>query len=528
MRNLILLGLLIVGQIVIAQPNRIAVLSFERVDKESEYVATQLMRRDMSVIFQDYKQYELIDQKEVDGILKKQGVSTIFNLTKEQIASIAASLNAGMVMWGNVETKSATEFTINAKIWSKMSNDVKQKRITVSKSSKDRVITFKKELVDKLEELFGAEIEKMISIAMQHYNSANWTSAEDSFLRVLEINPDLEEAYFYLGYINFRKDNPNYEKAEFYYLEGLKRNPNNREILNYLSANYLQQRKFDDAIDILTRLAEVDNDKLIWFKIAKIYMTMYEYDNAINAFDKAIEADNNYAEAYNEAGLLLYDELQAFEQAIPYLEQAVRLAPDDENLQSKLARCYFQTNRLDNAIEQYKTVIRDQPQRLSSYYNLARAYRMTGQKQLALQTLMSIKDKDAKNPRLHYSLSDAYLTMDNYDEAMKSANQAIALNPDIYEPYMILAQIFQTTGYKKYEDYLRIEEAAKKAYGKEADTLVQQRDKVKAEANSDFAKSEANLNNAKQRTNSSSVLKDIDRRMETLKKLLDATKKGFF
>jgi tetratricopeptide (TPR) repeat protein len=514
---LTLIGIIVVSQLCFAQVQRVAVLSFDRVDKESDYVANALMKRDMSNIFKKYEQYELISQKEVDNTVKKAGYSDIFYLGKEQITELGNTLNADIMLWGNVETKSASDFNVSIKIWSK-----------VSKSTKDRIETFQTELVDKFEEMFGAEADKLISIAMQHYNSQNWASAEETFLRILEISPDLEEAYFYLGYIHFRKDVPDYEKSEYYYLEGLKRNPNNRDIMNYLSATYLQQKKYDEAVDILVRLAESGEDKNVWYRVGKIYSTMYEYDNAIDAFDRAIELDNDFFDAYSEAGLLYYDELQAYEQAIPYLEEAARINPDDENLQTKLARCYIQTNRLDSAIQQYKTVIKDQPNRLSSYYNLARAYRLTGQKDLALETLLQIQEKDETNPRLYFSLADAYLTLENHDEAIKSANQAIALNPDIYEPYLILAQIYQATGYKKYENYLRIEEEATKAYGKEADRLVQQRDKVKGEAHADFVKSETNLNLAKEKTTSSSVLKDIDRRMETLKKLLDATKKGFF
>jgi len=113
-------------------------------------------------------------------------------------------------------------------------------------------------------------------------------------------------------------------------------------------------------------------------------------------------------------------------------------------------------------------------------------------------------------------------------EAEKNANKAIELDPKIYEPYKILAQIYQNLGYSKYEEYLNLDEKAKKAYGDEADRLVQKRDTVKGVANDYFVKSGNYLNEAKKRTNNTSVLKDIDSRRKILKQLLDATKKGWF
>ncbi len=48
---LTLIGIIVVSQLCFAQVQRVAVLSFDRVDKESDYVANALMKRDMSNIF---------------------------------------------------------------------------------------------------------------------------------------------------------------------------------------------------------------------------------------------------------------------------------------------------------------------------------------------------------------------------------------------------------------------------------------------------------------------------------------------
>ena len=99
---------------------------------------------------------------------------------------------------------------------------------------------------------------------------------------------------------------------------------------------------------------------------------------------------------------------------------------------------------------------------------------------------------------------------------------------NLYEPYKIQSQLYQTTGYKKYETYLNIEEELKTKYGKEADQLTAKRDKLKASANADFKKSMEFLNKAIEKTDNNSVKSDLEKRKVTLNKLLKATKEGFF
>ena len=531
MRKIILLGLIFSIMCIglFAQTQKVAVLSFEKVDKASDYVATSLMKRDMKRIFKDYDKFELINQKEVDKVVKASGYTNIFYLGKEQIAELGTKLNADIVIWGNVQSEdSVSEFKVIAKVWSSQTNDVKQEKFSVSKSSKERIEAFQTNLLDKFEEMSSGEVDKLLGIAMQHFKSKNYSSAEDAFTRIISMEPDKVEAYFYLGYINFKKENPNYEQSEYYYNEGLKRDPTNRDLLDYLSVTYLKQEKYEEAIDALTKIAEADEDKEVYLRIGKIYMDIEEYDNAMDAFDNAIAIDENYGEAYMEAGLLLFDDLEAYERAIPYLEEASKAFPDDDNLSKKLAKCYHKAGRLDSAIEQYIAVIEEQPDNLSAYYNLAGAYRITNQKDKALETLLIIKEKDPENPKVYFRLADSYLAAESYTEAIDAANKALELDEEIYEPHMVLAQIYQATGYTKYEKYLELDEKAKEVYGAEADRIVQQRDQIKADAHADFVKSESNLDKAKEKTNSNSVLKDIERRRTILTKLLDATKKGFF
>ncbi len=511
-----------------ATAEKVAVLDFEKNDRDSDYVSKQLMKYDFKAVFKDYENLELINQKETKKVvdaLKKQGYTNLFNLGIEQITELGNQLGASIVIWGNVSALSANDFKIVAKVLSMKSKDVVAINFNVKKQSKQRKAAIKDNLIVKIEEFSGGEVEKNLGIAMQHFNSKNYPAAEESFLRVIELANENINALFYLGFINYI--NNNFEKSEEYYLKALEVEPDNKDIKEHLSGTYLKQEKYEEAIDVLTQIAEEDDNPAVWLEIGIIYLDIEYNEEAQEAFEKAIEINSEFAEAQCALAGLFFDQ-EMYDEAVPYYEFASKAFPDDESIQKKLAKCYHKTGKLDSAIKQYKDLIAEQPDNLNAYINLAGAYRITNQNEKAIETLLELKKLAPENPKVYNQLADAYVALKNYKEAENNANKAKELNPELYEPYKILAQVFQLIGYQKYEEFLHLEEQAKEAYGTQADELVEERDKVKKVANDYFVQSGIYLDEAKIRTDMAPVLKEIKSRREVLKKLLEATKSDWF
>jgi len=357
---------------VLATTQKVAVLNFEKNDKKSDYVAKALMSRDIKNLFKGEKDLELIDLKKTKKIIKSSGYTCLFSLDKKQIFELGKKLNADIVVWGNVSSISDIDYKITAKILSIKSNDVILVNFNVTKSTSQRIKAFKENLIKKIIEFSGGEVDKCLGIAMQYFKNKNYSAAEQSFLRVLEIDNTKLEAYFYLGYINFVKDNPDYKKSEEYYLKGLELDPNDKNLLDYLSVTYLKQNKYEDAIRSLKKMAVIENSKEKWLRIGNIYSDMEYYDEAQEALEKAIGLDPNYLEAQKLLGIVLFKQ-DSFEEAIPYLETANKAFPDDDDIQKKLAKAYHKAGKLDSAIKQYSTLIAEQPNNLNAYINLASA-----------------------------------------------------------------------------------------------------------------------------------------------------------
>lgn len=526
---LILLSLIFLQTLVIASAQKVAILNFENKDRESDYVVKSMMKRDFKSVFKDHETLELIDMDDAEEVFEDSGISNISYVGSEEIAEMGKNLEADIVIWGDVSSISNSKFKVIAKIFSLASNDVTAIIFNVEKRSKPRRKVIEKELIAKLEQLSGGEIEQIKNIAMQHFNSKNFESAQESFLKLIKLEPKNVDAYFFLGIISYI--NENFIESIDYFNTGLDYDSDNVDILNYLSKSYRKIEDYENAVYALKQIADVEpNNKNVWSQIGEIYSSIEYYSEAQEALEKAISIDPEYDEAYKTLGVLLYDQ-GLFDQAISPLEKATQFYPDDDALQKKLAKCYFKTGKLDSAIANYKKVVKNQPDNVSAYFNLAGAYRVTNKNDLALQTLLKLKKLSPELPKVYFRLADIYIAIKDYTKAIQSVNKSIEIDPTLYQSYKIMALIKQSLGYKKYEKYLDYEEKYKDKsvyFGKKADELVEKRDKVKKEAYNYFIESGNYLDKTKARTDDPSILKEIQNSKKTLNQLLNATKDSAF
>jgi len=525
---LTILMLLVIGSILLADAQKIAILDFSNSDRESDYVSKAMMKRDFSTVFKELENIELINIKESDKVFKASGITNLSYAGSEDIDNMGSKLGADIVIWGTVSSESGSSFKVVTKIYSMQSKEVSSISFNVEKKSKERQQTLSNELIPKIQELSAGEIEKLLNIGVQHFISKNYTSAEETFLTLIDINAKNRDGYFYLGLIKFiQKD---YDASVEYYNSALEITPEDIDILDYLSKSYLKMEEFELAAEALEKITEIEDNKEIWLRIGKIYGELQYTDQAKEAFNYAIEIDEEYFEAFQALGEVLYD-MEFYDDAIIPLETASNAFPDDDDLQKKLAKCYHKTGKLESAIENYKQMVIDQPDNKTAYMNLAGAYRETNQNSEALKTLNDLQILDPENPKVYLRLADVSIALEEFAKAIHNANKAIELDEKLYESYRVLASIHQKIGYKKYEKFLEFEELYKDKsvyYGEKADELVEQRDKVKAEANSNFKKAEQYLIETEKRTDKSSVLSDINKTRIILKQLKEATKSGGF
>jgi len=209
------------------------------------------------------------------------------------------------------------------------------------------------------------------------------------------------------------------------------------------------------------------------FRDGLSFLSKDDCENALPYFEKAVESDNNYAEAWAQAGFCR-EKLGRHADAIEASKKAVNLRPSAESYfniglanyylkqyrdaaegyrQSikldpynaadayyALGLVYRDWGRPDDEIQAYKQAIRLRQDYTSAYERLGSRYLKSKKYSEAVDVFKQIsvlKPGDANAPN---SMGEAYLEMGKLLEAVEAFRQAIRLKPDFGKAYYNLGR----------------------------------------------------------------------------------------
>ena len=184
-----------------------------------------------------------------------------------------------------------------------------------------------------------------------------------------------------------------------------------------------------------------------------------DFDGALARYQEAVGIDPEHARANGLLGLALVASDRALE-ARPYLEVALREQPGNARLHAAMATVASAEGRLAEAVEHNREALRLEPRLPSARNNLAWL--------LATSPDASLRDpaealrlaegllSEAREPSANVldTLAAAYAAAGRFDEAIRSAEQAVALAEA--EGAFALAQAFRTriSSYRSRKPYI--------------------------------------------------------------------------
>ncbi len=138
--------------------------------------------------------------------------------------------------------------------------------------------------------------------------------------------------------------------------------------------------------------------------------------------------------------------------ALPALQYAVQLAPDDAQAHENLGNAWQGKQDYTRAIDCYLRAIELDPALAQAYSNLGSAQHAMGDAAAATESLRHAALIDPMNALAHANLGNVLAALGNFQEAATSYDAALALVPDDVQLHRDLAHVLRALG--------RIEEAA--------------------------------------------------------------------
>ena len=269
--------------------------------------------------------------------------------------------------------------------------------------------------------------------------------------------------------------------------------------INNIALCYESMGEAEKGIKMLQEhLDEDPYDNITWINLGNLMARSNDLDEAIKAFDIAFAIDDtnlaclkNIARVYKVKGNL--------NKAIKYLDDAEKLDPNDYEVLIIKAECYLLMNKPKKAINLFKTVLVEFPDRSEIYHSLAVAYILDDQAEKGYRAavksweldpenhfyksfvakilgedkgLRAQADKlnrellrDSKDPNIHMIVAQYYLNANNPNKALKIALEVEKDCPDMHHVNIFISRCYTVLG-----DF----DAAQKAFDKEPDELAKQ------------------------------------------------------
>jgi tetratricopeptide (TPR) repeat protein len=168
------------------------------------------------------------------------------------------------------------------------------------------------------------------------------------FKEALRLDPDYHEAREALGIALIEQEE--YEEGVETLEPLVQADPSDVSLCRTFARGLKNIKRIDEALEVLRQCSELNpDDEYLSIHLAD-YLSEYDKKNeAINVLRKAVDHKPS-ALLFSEIGKV-YAKFKDYENAIPELEHAIKLAPKKEHNWEILAKCLLKTNKLQAAME---------------------------------------------------------------------------------------------------------------------------------------------------------------------------------
>jgi tetratricopeptide (TPR) repeat protein len=202
------------------------------------------------------------------------------------------------------------------------------------------------------------------------YRARNYSDATAIFEHYTGQRPNNPWGHYMLGLSAWKGGD--LVKSEQAFENALRVDPQHVKSLLNLSRVFIEQQRYDDAIDRLTRAADIDPGSIqVHRLLGRTYHTQRKTGEAEAAYRQAIELNELDAWSMNNLGLLLFETGRA-DAALPLLSRAVELKPEVPAFHNNLGMALEHTGRFKDAAAAYQGALAADPSYAKAKRHLAR------------------------------------------------------------------------------------------------------------------------------------------------------------
>ena len=274
-------------------------------------------------------------------------------------------------------------------------------------------------LFARAEEAAPGRTEALLYESKAYIHLEQFTAAESAVRRYLLVHATSGDVLYLLGYILHREGKAT-ESLETYTRAAKHQTPAGDD-LKIIGLNYVLLNDYPNAIKWLEKAVEAEpKNKEAWYFLGRAYYTKSRVPEARKAFLTVLGLDPRDAKAENNLGLILESEalpdaaMEAYRKAIQWQEQSVR---PSEQPYLNLGSLLMEQSRVGDAIPLLQKAVELAPEDAICRLKLGTAYLRLGKLTDAQRDLEKAVQLAPDDPAAHYQLGKLYKEMKALDRA---------------------------------------------------------------------------------------------------------------
>lgn len=292
------------------------------------------------------------------------------------------------------------------------------------------------------------DIQKKVLEAVAKYKEGKTTEAVAAFEALHKTAPENTDVQAWLGFLYLRTDKPNeaiplLEKAS-------SSRPKDLEILTNLGGAYMDIGDLDKAGKTYEQVSKL-NPKLYdaWYNIGTIRLKKKLYAGAIEAYGKALAINGKDPFVHNNVGVA-HEGLQEFDKAALAFVRAANLQANNKVFLRNAAYALVQSKQTAKAVPFLERARKVDPQDDGIALSLADAYTRLDRRKEALQTYESLADRMGDDAAFWFNLGVLRAQNSNPDGAAVAYRRTLEIDPNDLDALNNLGLLLFRDG--KYEE----------------------------------------------------------------------------
>lgn len=240
-------------------------------------------------------------------------------------------------------------------------------------------------------------IDELFDLGLEAERTGEDARARSFFSRILALDPEESGAYYAIGMLDEKKGD--YVRAEKNYRTALKMNPENRDATFFLANLMDITGRIDEAKGLYTLLIHKTADPMASLNLGSIYEEEGDNVRALHFFDLALK--------------------KLKDMPLAHFNRAVALV---------------KLGRRDEAVFEYQYAKRLEPANPKPYLNLSALFIAEKNDEASLD-ILDEGIENVEDANLYYNKACVLMHLHRPDEAFRSMDRAIRLNPELI-PYL--------------------------------------------------------------------------------------------